>query len=559
MTSSGASSSAANAEFPVIVPKDKEVGGKIFHLLRFSGSADVPNMLKNRKVYMKREDNAKHIAQPGNQPDGKEALPKTGAGSEFGREEREERFRRLRGGAARKKYNPDDQPWVVTFAPPKDVKAEAKQGSSNGRQKKKRFRGLREAGVTENASWFIFAQKPDKSFIALPISEWYGFTAMTQYDHLNSEEVEEEFQKRKKTLNYFSLMLQKRLKQNQDMEPSELAEHIKEEEVMAKKGGRRGLMLTDVDAEWVDEDEDADSDMEDYVKKEEKVKGEIEDDEFDFTGASKGKSKANKKAAQILQKKRRLRSKADGDLSDSDEGDFDGREVDYMTSSGEDSELDDIKLPDDVKEEVEEAETEERGVEDEDGLRKLNDSGEEDEEDEETKDSKDDEIEIEEKEGKSESRQGLSDSDSDSGKDDDSDSDIDNLDSSVSKHASKRRMAAEVITASGKRVKLDLNSTAADTQQSSSSGSSGSSSQKAAGSDIDSQLEQAIKHYLSRTPMTATQLVEKFLQKARAATSTPPTPQELTRRIATIILRLKPDKINSNGNVYFSLAPEKSH
>ena len=39
-------------------------------------------------------------------------MPKYGAGSEFGREQKEE-ARRKKFGINKKKYNPDDQPWHI--------------------------------------------------------------------------------------------------------------------------------------------------------------------------------------------------------------------------------------------------------------------------------------------------------------------------------------------------------------------------------------------------------------------------------------------------------------
>ena len=41
-----------------------------------------------------------------------ETMPKFGAGSEFGREQKEE-ARRKKYGIQIKKYNPDDQPWIL--------------------------------------------------------------------------------------------------------------------------------------------------------------------------------------------------------------------------------------------------------------------------------------------------------------------------------------------------------------------------------------------------------------------------------------------------------------
>lgn len=52
-----------------------------------------------------------------------EDMPKYGAGSEFGREQREE-ARRKKYGIITKKYNPEAQPWVL------------KEGGKNGKRYK---------------------------------------------------------------------------------------------------------------------------------------------------------------------------------------------------------------------------------------------------------------------------------------------------------------------------------------------------------------------------------------------------------------------------------------
>lgn len=54
---------------------------------------------------MERENNLKEFKAD-------EDLPKFGAGSEFGREQREE-SRRKKYGIISKKYNPEDQPWIL--------------------------------------------------------------------------------------------------------------------------------------------------------------------------------------------------------------------------------------------------------------------------------------------------------------------------------------------------------------------------------------------------------------------------------------------------------------
>lgn len=79
-----------------------------------------------------------------------------GAGSEFGREAREE-ARRKKLGIIQKKYKPDDQPWILK--------------SYSGTVKK--FKGIREGGVSENAAYYVFTHAADGAIEAFPLQEWY--------------------------------------------------------------------------------------------------------------------------------------------------------------------------------------------------------------------------------------------------------------------------------------------------------------------------------------------------------------------------------------------------
>lgn len=47
----------------------------------------------------------------------------------------------------------------------------------------------------ENSSFYIFTQCADGAFDAFPVDDWYNFTPVIKYKYLNSEEVEEEFNK----------------------------------------------------------------------------------------------------------------------------------------------------------------------------------------------------------------------------------------------------------------------------------------------------------------------------------------------------------------------------
>lgn len=69
------------------------------------------------QITLARENNLKEYKSAYNI----DAVPTTGAGSEFGREAKEE-ARRRKFGYIRKRYNPEAQPWLMQVGAEKDVK-----------------------------------------------------------------------------------------------------------------------------------------------------------------------------------------------------------------------------------------------------------------------------------------------------------------------------------------------------------------------------------------------------------------------------------------------------
>ena len=105
--------------------------------------------------------------------------------------------RRKKYGYASKKYDPDVQPWLMRIGGKKDGK---------------HFRGQREGGVAENASYYVFVNAPGQTIEAIPIKEWYNFIPRVQYKTIDAEEAEEKFAQRDKYLNMWALKLNKKLK-----------------------------------------------------------------------------------------------------------------------------------------------------------------------------------------------------------------------------------------------------------------------------------------------------------------------------------------------------------
>lgn len=80
----------------------------------------------------------------------------------------------------------------------------------------KKFRGIREGGVSEYASFYVFAHSPDGAIEAYPLNEWYNFQPVQRYKALSAEEAEHQFSQRNKVLNFFSLMTRNRLKGDEE-------------------------------------------------------------------------------------------------------------------------------------------------------------------------------------------------------------------------------------------------------------------------------------------------------------------------------------------------------
>lgn len=225
-----------------------------------------------RNVRMERENNMKDFRAM------EEELPKFGAGSEYNRDQKEE-ARRKKFGIISKKYNPEAQPWIL------------KVGSG---KTGKKFKGIREGGVSENAAHFVFTQTKDGSIEAFPLNEWYNFQPIQRYKALTAEEAEEEYGRRKKCVNMWSMKMRMKLKNKDDEEP----EDPEDKPVKGSKGSdkKKDLLISEMD-EWMDSDDMSSSDE---SGGEEKKKREEESDDD-------GKGKKGKGKVQNLKKKKKNR------------------------------------------------------------------------------------------------------------------------------------------------------------------------------------------------------------------------------------------------------------
>lgn len=243
----------------------------------------------------------------------------------------------------------------------------------------KKFRGSRDGGVGAYASFFVFAHATDGAIEAYPLHEWYNFQPIHRYKALSAEEAEHEFGRRNKTMNFFSLMMQQRLR-DEDGEGS--TADAEEPRLPGKKS--KELRITDADDIMMDSgDESSDSDDGNGKKR--------EDPDSDND---------KKKAKKNLKKKKSKKQKDSDDeaFEDSDDGDEEGREVDYIESSSDESDLE-MKTDKQMK-----------SVAEEDGLRKLLTSDESSDEEKNSSDesNKEDKKELIENDTKTKKKKNLS-------------------------------------------------------------------------------------------------------------------------------------------------------
>lgn len=528
-SSSGAASTSASSsqpqpsnvqEFNIRVPKNLR---KKHHVMRFNATLNV-DFAQWRMVKLERENNMKEFKGFD------EDMPKFGAGSEYNRDLREE-VRRKKFGIIAKKYRPDAQPWIL------------KVGGKSG----KKFKGIREGGVSENAAFYVFTHAPDGAIEAYPLNEWYNFQPIQRYKSLSAEEAEHEFGRRKKVLNYFSLMLRKRLKGDEE-DPEQDPDEVK-----VKGGSKKSkeLKISDMD-EWIQSEDESDSEEEEKEKK--------EDDSDDDS-----KKKKNKKGQPEKKKKKDLDDEA---FEESDDGDEEGREMDYDTESSEDEPDPESKLDKDMK-----------SVAEEDALRKLLTSDEEEEEekksdesgkeDEKKKQKDKDDAPKEKKKTKKHSKDDKKDSSSDFSSDSSDSEAEDKKKKPAPKETSKNPSRAS--TPTGMSTEMNKrkggNSMPSDLTGSENSNSPVSTPAKRIKVETAPALpstfagvvnsnnkddygitEDAVRRYLVRKPMTATELLTKFKNKKTGVSS-----ERLVETMTQILKKINPVKQTIQGKMYLSI------
>ncbi|XP_037361096.1 general transcription factor IIF subunit 1 [Talpa occidentalis] len=503
-------------EYVVRVPKNTT---KKYNIMAFN-AADKVNFATWNQARLERDLSNKKIYQ-------EEEMPESGAGSEFNRKLREE-ARRKKYGIVLKEFRPEDQPWLLRV---------------NGKSGRK-FKGIKKGGVTENTSYYIFTQCPDGAFEAFPVHNWYNFTPLARHRTLTAEEAEEEWERRNKVLNHFSIMQQRRLKdQDQDEEDEE------KEKRSRKKASELRI-----------------HDLEDDL--------EMSSDDSEASGEEGGRApKTKKKAPQVKAGKKKKKKKGSDDeaFEDSDDGDFEGQEVDYMSDGSSSSE---DELP--GKPKVPQQEEGPKGVDEQ------SESSEESEEEKQPEEDKEEEEEKKAPTPQEKKRRKDSSDESDSSEESDIDSEASsalfmakkktppkrerkpsggssrgnsrpstpstesgNTSSTLKAAASKLEQGKRTSeTPAAKRLRLD-----AGPQSLSGKSTPQPQSGKSTPSSGDVQVtEDAVRRYLTRKPMTTKDLLKKFQTKKTGLSS-----EQTVNVLAQILKRLNPERKMINDKMHFSL------
>ncbi|CAF0958265.1 unnamed protein product [Adineta steineri] len=333
MATSTPAAAAAAAAQPPAAPGTKEFAVKVpktrsqYGIMEFASglSIDVKDW---KAVEMRREINP-YTYRPATAADPNSAsastittslgavLPKTGAGSEYGREQKEALKRKR---YATKGTNIEDLPWVLT-------------DRSSTEKKLKHYRGLKKGGVTANSSYYVFIQGKD-GFEAYPVEDWYGFSPTNVYNTLDFDEAEKQYQERHKHLSKWFFKHQVK----SEKEGGDDIEHTDEKGKPSKTKNKREFKLLDAE-DWINENEDDEDDDEgDDSKSNKKSKTKKTDStkpkESWTLSDDDDEDEASKKPVKKAKTSKRRNSENQGE--DSDDGDHEGDEVEYTSDESSD-------------------------------------------------------------------------------------------------------------------------------------------------------------------------------------------------------------------------------
>ncbi|XP_053907781.1 general transcription factor IIF subunit 1 [Cuculus canorus] len=499
MASLGSGSGQTVTEYVVRVPK---TSSKRYNIVAFN-AADRISFGSWHQARMERDLSNKKIYQ-------EEEMPESGAGSEYNRRLREE-ARRKKYGIVLREFRAEDQPWLLRV---------------NGKAGRK-FKGVKKGGVTENASYYVFTQCPDGAFEAFPVQNWYNFTPVAKHRTLTAEEAEEEWERRNKVLNHFSIMQQRRLRdQDEEEEEKEKGKKAK------KKGGDLKIHDLEDDLELSSE--------------------ESEGSEAEAEKPPRPKPPGGKK-------RKKAKGSDDEAFEDSDDGDFEGQEVDYMSDASSSS----------VEEEAGKA----PAAKEDDAPKGIDEASESSEESEEEKAPEEKEEEEEEKKAPTPQEKKRKKDSSDESQTSE-ESDIDSETSSALFMAKKktppkreRRGSASSSRGESRPGTPEPGSTGSTLRAAASSLEQGRRqppeppaakrlklepqppSGKSTPSSGEVQLtEDAVRRYLTRKPMTTKDLLKKFQTKRTGLSS-----DATVNALAQLLKRLNPERKVIGDKMHFFL------
>ena len=233
--------------------------------------------------------------------------------------------RRLKYGIKKSKFSETDQPWNLTFTTI-DTQSDMKKKVNGKSEKKpkiitKEYCGKKEGGIGEGSMYFIFTQRPDFTFEAHPVADWYNFRRKIQHRTLTDEEAEAAWDKRDKIVNHLNFMARKRL---------HIAEEGEEEAADAgSKPGQRGAKQDSSSSLVIHDNEDYDLYM---------------------SGGSSDENESDEEANKKKRKTKKAKPSEDDEekteaLEDSDDGEHEGTEIAYASDvSSENEEVIDSKV-----------------------------------------------------------------------------------------------------------------------------------------------------------------------------------------------------------------------
>ncbi|CAP24499.1 Protein CBG03654 [Caenorhabditis briggsae] len=455
-----------------------------YSVMSFNGmdKVDTSKWTMESGVTMEREDNQRVVMAT-------QSVQEYGEGSEYGKAAREE-ARRKKFGRQSKSYKLDNQPWKLSFKEPE------------GRQRQ--MRGIREGGANEHADYWVFMKPPGNfsEFKAYKVDEWHKFLPAITHKTLDIDQAEEQFSQRNKVMNQFALKaaIQNQLNAADEVEMSEQQKRL--------------LKIKDEGSS--DDSDDGDDEGE----------GGGEDGKKN-NGKNKKKKKKNVKPAK--EKRQRVENSDDVAKYESSDGEDEGREYDYISDSGTDSDREQVPSDEKIEKQL-------VGVAEEEGARKLFD----------TDSSESDDDLAKKLLNKDDKRKGGNDvEERDSSGSDSDDPDTEKIESVVFLKANKDAEGSS--SGGGKKRPLTEDS---DVKV---DGGSDAKKPKTAAKFEEGLNEETVRRYLRRKPHTTKELLHKMNGKCGEMSKS-----EMVMKLATILKAIEPHQTRQlKGKkevLFFSLA-----